>query len=67
MPVKKGKKTVVKKISFEEEERLKDEEFLKLTLLERLKIHEQLRKRIWGEKYNKVKLKGLKVTKKAMS
>lgn len=67
MPVKKGKKTVVKKISFEEEERLKDEEFLKLTPLERLKIHEQLRKRIWGEKYNKVKLKGLKVTKKAMS
>jgi hypothetical protein len=67
MPVKKRKKTVVKKISFEEDERLKDEEFLKLTPLERLKIHEQLRKRIWGEKYNKLKLKGLKVIKRFIS
>jgi hypothetical protein len=63
MPVKKAK-TVVRKTSFEEEQQAKDEAFLKLTPAERLKIHEKLRKRIWGEKYNKLSLRGLKVTKK---
>lgn len=66
MPAKKLK-TVVRKTSFEEEQRLKDEEFLALTPAERLRIHEQLRKRIWGKKYNKLSLKGLKVIKKPTS
>ena len=60
-------KTTVRKTSFEEEQRLKDEEFLKLTPQERLTIHEELRKRIWGKKYDNVSLKGLKVTKKTVS
>lgn len=48
----------------EEEQRKKSDEFLKLTPSQRLKIHEQLRKRIWGELYNKHRLKGLKLVKK---
>lgn len=64
-----GKKTkiVVRKTSFEEEQQMKEEDFLKLTPAERLRIHEQLRKRIWGDQYNKLSLKGMKVTKKPMS
>ena len=57
------KKMVVKKYTAEEEQRLKDEEFLQLDPLERLRINEILRKRIWGKEYNKQKLKGLKVIK----
>lgn len=60
-----SKKLVVKKYTAEEEQRLKDEEFLLLDPLERLRINEILRKRIWGKEYNKLKLKGLKVTKSA--
>jgi hypothetical protein len=56
-------KLVVKKYTPEEEQRLKDEEFLKLDPVERLRINEILRKRIWRKQYNKLKLKGLKVTK----
>ncbi len=52
------------KTTFAEEQRLKDLEFLKLKPAERLRIHEVMRKRIWGDKYNKLSLKGLKVTKK---
>lgn len=61
-----GKKpaAIVKKTSFEEEQKAKDEEFLRLTPAERLRIHEQLRKRIWGDRYNKLSLNGLKVSKK---
>lgn len=58
------KKIVVRKTTFEEEQRLKDDEFLKLSPTERLRIHEELRKRIWGKAYNKQSLKGLKVIKK---
>jgi hypothetical protein len=65
MPAKKPG-TVVIKTTFEEEQRMKDEAFLKLSPQERLKIHEQLRKKIWGKKYNKLSLRGLKVTKKPM-
>ena len=57
------KKMVVKKYTAEEEQRLKDDEFLQLDPLERLRINEILRKRIWGKEYNKQKLKGLKVIK----
>ncbi len=59
-------KVVVRKTSFEEEQRMKEEAFLKLSPVERLRIHEQLRKRIWGDQYNKLSLKGLKVTKKPL-
>ena len=65
MPGKKSK-IVVRKTSFEEEQRIKEDEFLKLKPAERLRIHEQLRKRIWGIQYNKLSLKGMKVTKKLM-
>ena len=57
---------IVRKTSFEEEQRMKDEEFLLLTPAERLRIHEQLRKRIWGTRYNKLTLKGLRVTKRSI-
>jgi hypothetical protein len=62
----KKSKIVVKKTSFEEEQKMKDEAFLKLRPEERLKIHEQLRKRIWGSEYNKLSLRGLKVRKKSL-
>ncbi len=57
----------LKKTSFEEEQKLKDLEFLKLKPTERLRLHEIMRKRIWGDKYNKLSLKGLKVSKKKFS
>jgi hypothetical protein len=57
-------KQKLKKTSFKEEQRLKDLDFLKLKPAERLRLHEVMRKRIWGDKYNKVSLKGLKVKKK---
>lgn len=60
-------KTAVKKTSFEEEQRMKDEVFLALPPQERLRIHEQLRKRIWGSQYNKISFKGLKVYKKIVT
>jgi hypothetical protein len=60
-------KLVVRKTTFQEEQQSKEEAFLKLTPAERLKIHEQLRKRIWGKAYNKLSLKGLKVSKKRIS
>lgn len=63
MPVNKSK-IVVRKTTFDEEQKAKDQAFLDLTPLERLKIHEQLRKRIWKDKYNKTSLKGMKVLKK---
>jgi hypothetical protein len=63
MPARKSK-IVVRKTTFEEEQQSKDEAFLKFKPAERLKIHEQLRKRIWGKQYNKLSLKGLKVIKK---
>jgi len=52
------------KVTFEEEQQQKDLEFLKLTPAQRLQLHEIMRKRIWGHRYNKLTLKGLKVTKK---
>ncbi len=61
------RKLAVIKTTFDEEQRQKDEAFLKLKPIERLIIHEQLRKRIWGDRYNKLSLKGLKVTKKSIS
>jgi hypothetical protein len=61
------KKLAVIKTTFDEEQRQKDEAFLKLKPTERLAIHEELRKRIWGDQYNKLSLKGLKVTKKSIS
>jgi hypothetical protein len=54
----------IKKTTFSEEQRWKDIEFLKLKPSERLRLHEVMRKRIWGDKYNKLSLKGLKVKKK---
>jgi hypothetical protein len=43
---------------------MKDEDFLNLRPEERLRIHEELRKRIWGDRYNRLSLRGLKVLKK---
>ncbi|MBL7877127.1 MAG: hypothetical protein JNL53_15780 [Cyclobacteriaceae bacterium] len=57
-------KQKLKKTTFEEEQRLKDLEFLSLKPAERLRLHEVMRKRIWGDKYNKLSLKGLKVIKR---
>ncbi len=54
----------VKKVSFDEEQQLKDQTFLKLKPVERLRIHEQLRKKIWGAQYNKTTWKGVRVLKK---
>ncbi|HTH55784.1 MAG TPA: hypothetical protein VL728_07035 [Cyclobacteriaceae bacterium] len=57
----------VLKTSFDEEQKMKDEAFLKLKPLDRLRIHEEMRKRIWGDKYGKLSLKGLKVTRKTIA
>ena len=54
----------VLKISFDEEQEMKDAAFLKLKTVDRLRIHEELRKRIWGDRYNKQTLRGLKVIKR---
>lgn len=59
----KKEKMVVQKYTPEEEQQLKDQEFLKLDPKERLKINEILRRRIWGKDYNKLSLKGLRITK----
>lgn len=64
---KSRKKLAVIKTTFDEEQRQKDEAFLKLKPIERLIIHEQIRKRIWGKRYNKLSLKGLKVIKKSVT
>jgi len=55
---------LVRKTSFEEEQRMKDEQFLSLSPAARLRIHEQLRKRIWGARYDSLTLEGLTVTKR---
>lgn len=55
-------KQSLKKTTFDEEQQRKDEAFLSLTPLERLRIHEEMRRRICGERYNKYSWKGLKVT-----
>jgi len=60
-------KQKLKKTTFAEEQRLKDLEFLSLKPAERLRLHEVMRKRIWGDKYNKLLLKGLKVLKKKIT
>ncbi|WKZ60858.1 MAG: hypothetical protein QY309_05095 [Cyclobacteriaceae bacterium] len=60
----KSRRLKVIKVSPEQEQKMKDEAFLKLTPAQRLRIHEQLRKRIWGKLYNQTKLKGLKVKKR---
>lgn len=57
----------VLKTSFEEEQKMKDAAFLKLRPIDRLRVHEEMRKRIWGDKYNKLSLRGLKVTMKKLS
>jgi hypothetical protein len=57
----------VRKTSFIDEQEMKDQDFLELKPTERLFIHEKLRKRIWGDRYNKLSLKGLKVTKKSIN
>ncbi|MBS1491702.1 MAG: hypothetical protein JSS93_14335 [Bacteroidetes bacterium] len=61
---KKG--TIVIKTSFDEEQQMKDAAFLKLKPTERLQIHEEMRKRIWGDKYNTPSLKGMKVFNRQM-
>lgn len=60
---KRKSKLVVTKTTPDEEQRQKDEAFLKLRPIQRLIIHEQMRKRIWGDKYNDVSLKRLRVIK----
>ncbi len=62
MSTKKGKIRVVK-TNTEAEQAAKDEAFLKLPPSERLRIHEELRRRIWRDRYNKLSLEGLKVIK----
>jgi len=57
--------TIVRKTTPEEEQQFKDEAFLKLTPQERLKIHEELRKRIWQDRYDKFSYEGLRVIRKS--
>jgi len=54
----------VKKTTFDEEQQRKDEAFLLLKPTERLLLHEEMRRRIWGADYEKVSWRGLKVTRK---
>ena len=59
------KSNIVRKMTPAKEQADKDAAFLRLTPAQRLKIHEQLRKKIWGARYNSIKLAGLKVHKRA--
>ncbi len=59
-------KVRVIKTSFEEEQASKDLAFLKLKPAQRLKLHEEMLKRIWGKKYSAQSLKGLKVLKRKL-
>lgn len=61
-----AKKIIVHKVTFEEEQRMKDDAFLKLKPTERLRIHEELRKKIWGDLYRYKPPKGMKVVKKSL-
>jgi hypothetical protein len=54
----------VKKTTFDEEQLQKDEAFLLLAPTERLRLHEEMRRRIWGTQYEKASWNGLKVTRK---
>lgn len=51
----------VRKTTFDEDLKDKEAYFLALSPLERLKINEELKKRIWGELYNTSVLEGAKV------
>jgi hypothetical protein len=62
--LRKRSSNIVRRTSPEKEQADKDAEFLRLTPGQRLKVHEQLRKKIWGKKYNATRLAGLKVRKK---
>jgi hypothetical protein len=57
-------KIVVRKTTFDEDQRNKDAAFLRLKPTERLRIHEELRKKIWGDLYRYKSLNGVKVIKK---
>lgn len=59
-----SQKNTVRKTTFEKEQREKDEAFLKLKPTERLQVHEEMRKKIWGSLYKYKPLKGMKVIKK---
>jgi hypothetical protein len=59
-----SQKITLRKTTFEEEQREKDEAFLKLKPTERLRIHEELRKKIWGQLYKHKSLRGMKVVKR---
>lgn len=54
----------VKITTFNKEQNQKDDEFIRLAPAERLKLHEIIRKRIWGDKYGTLVLRGLKVKKR---
>lgn len=56
----------VKKTTPEQEQQFKDESFLRLTPQERLQILEQLRRRIWRDRYNRVSYAGMRVVKKTL-
>lgn len=54
----------VERTTFDQEQQRKDEEFLALTPLDRLRIHEEMRKRIWGPLYDSISWEGQKVIKR---
>ncbi len=54
----------VTKISFEEDFEIKEQAFLSMTPLNRLRWNEKMRRKIWGEKLNAYSYNGMKVLKK---
>ncbi len=56
--------TNVRKVSFKEDFEIKEQAFLSMTPLNRLRWNEEMRRRIWGKKLNTYSYKGMKVLKK---
>ena len=53
----------LRKLTFDEEIKIKQDEFMSLKPVERLRHSEELAKRIWREKYKYKSLKGTKILK----
>lgn len=56
--------TKVRKVSFEEDFEIKEQAFLSMTPLDRLRWNEEMRRKIWGKKLNTYSYKGMQVLKK---
>ena len=54
----------IRKITFRDDFEIKEQAFLRMTPLDRLRWNEEMRRKIWGKKLNTYSYKGMKVLKK---